>query len=532
MIRSGARPADPELVELWARIQAPVPREPAHDRREPRGEEGAGARRRSRRRHPLDDQPPEHVAAARRRARLDGRRVRAVGCRHGAPRAARGGADGVKGSPVPSLDSARDGPGALHRGSRRGRGGERGPGAAVLELAYDTRAVVPGTLFFCVRGASARRARVRADRRVARRGRARRRAAGRRRRCRSSSCPTCAPRCPPPRRSSSATRPRELDVAAITGTNGKTTSAFLLHAILEADGRQAGLLTNIERRVGGERAADRAQHARGDRPAAALPRRWLDARRHRLRDGGDLDRAGAGAARRDAVRGARVHEPDAGPPRLPRLDGGVLRGEARAVRPGRARRRQRRRRVRPRGSRPSCPTRSRSTPTPPRSTGSTCGCRGRFNRENAIGAALAARALGVGDDAIRRGIESVRGRAGPVRADRRGAAVHGHRRLRAHARLARQRARAPRASSATGGSSSSSAPAATATATKRPLMGRVVAELADRRDPHLRQPALRGARPRSRPRSPPARSAGSRSSSTAAPRSSSRSATRSPATSS
>ncbi len=35
--------------------------------------------------------------------------------------------------------------------------------------------------------------------------------------------------------------------------------------------------------------------------------------------------------------------------------------------------------------------------------------RGGFNRENAIGAALAARALGVGEDAIKRGIESVRG---------------------------------------------------------------------------------------------------------------------------
>jgi UDP-N-acetylmuramoyl-L-alanyl-D-glutamate--2,6-diaminopimelate ligase len=35
--------------------------------------------------------------------------------------------------------------------------------------------------------------------------------------------------------------------------------------------------------------------------------------------------------------------------------------------------------------------------------------RGRFNRENAIAAALAARALGVPDDAIRRGIEAVRG---------------------------------------------------------------------------------------------------------------------------
>src|SRR5207247_1221229 len=35
--------------------------------------------------------------------------------------------------------------------------------------------------------------------------------------------------------------------------------------------------------------------------------------------------------------------------------------------------------------------------------------RGRFNRENAIGAALAARTLGVDDDAIRRGLESVQG---------------------------------------------------------------------------------------------------------------------------
>ena len=43
----------------------------------------------------------------------------------------------------------------------------------------------------------------------------------------------------------------ELDVAAVTGTNGKTTTAFLLASILEAAGRRPGLLTNIERRVGG-----------------------------------------------------------------------------------------------------------------------------------------------------------------------------------------------------------------------------------------------------------------------------------------
>jgi UDP-N-acetylmuramoyl-L-alanyl-D-glutamate--2,6-diaminopimelate ligase len=44
----------------------------------------------------------------------------------------------------------------------------------------------------------------------------------------------------------------ELPVAAITGTNGKTTTAYLLWSILAAAGRRPGLLTNIERRVGGQ----------------------------------------------------------------------------------------------------------------------------------------------------------------------------------------------------------------------------------------------------------------------------------------
>jgi UDP-N-acetylmuramoyl-L-alanyl-D-glutamate--2,6-diaminopimelate ligase len=45
----------------------------------------------------------------------------------------------------------------------------------------------------------------------------------------------------------------DLDVAGITGTNGKTTTAYLLHSILDADGRRPGLLTNVERRIGGRR---------------------------------------------------------------------------------------------------------------------------------------------------------------------------------------------------------------------------------------------------------------------------------------
>jgi UDP-N-acetylmuramoyl-L-alanyl-D-glutamate--2,6-diaminopimelate ligase len=45
---------------------------------------------------------------------------------------------------------------------------------------------------------------------------------------------------------------RELPVAGVTGTNGKTTTAFLLHSILATAGRRPALLTNIERRVAGE----------------------------------------------------------------------------------------------------------------------------------------------------------------------------------------------------------------------------------------------------------------------------------------
>ena len=48
---------------------------------------------------------------------------------------------------------------------------------------------------------------------------------------------------------------RELEVAGVTGTNGKTTTAFLLFAILAAAGRRPSLLGTIENRVGGERRA-------------------------------------------------------------------------------------------------------------------------------------------------------------------------------------------------------------------------------------------------------------------------------------
>jgi UDP-N-acetylmuramoyl-L-alanyl-D-glutamate--2,6-diaminopimelate ligase len=47
----------------------------------------------------------------------------------------------------------------------------------------------------------------------------------------------------------------ELRVAGVTGTSGKTTTAYLLYAILDAAGLRPGLLGTIESRIGGERRA-------------------------------------------------------------------------------------------------------------------------------------------------------------------------------------------------------------------------------------------------------------------------------------
>ena len=48
------------------------------------------------------------------------------------------------------------------------------------------------------------------------------------------------------------TRPSALTVAGVTGTNGKTTTTFLLRSILEADGRPTGLVGTVDWIVGGD----------------------------------------------------------------------------------------------------------------------------------------------------------------------------------------------------------------------------------------------------------------------------------------
>jgi len=124
----------------------------------------------------------------------------------------------------------------------------RGP-VEVRDLAYDARAVVPGTLFFCVPGSRAdghEFAGVAVERGAV---------------ALVVERPVDAPvpqLLVPSARAAMAVvadaffgRPsEELEVAGVTGTNGKTTTAHLLHAILAAAGRRPGLLGTVEARVG------------------------------------------------------------------------------------------------------------------------------------------------------------------------------------------------------------------------------------------------------------------------------------------
>jgi UDP-N-acetylmuramoyl-L-alanyl-D-glutamate--2,6-diaminopimelate ligase len=124
----------------------------------------------------------------------------------------------------------------------------------IRELAYDSRYVGPGTLFFCVpgeradghdhaeeavqRGAAALVVERRLDLTVPQLvvGNAR-----------AAMAPAAVVYFDDPS--------NELTVAGVTGTNGKTTTAFLLFSMLAAAGLRPGLLGTIESRIGGERRA-------------------------------------------------------------------------------------------------------------------------------------------------------------------------------------------------------------------------------------------------------------------------------------
>src|SRR3954451_1880658 len=127
-----------------------------------------------------------------------------------------------------------------------------GPAVEIGGLAYDNRAVEPGTLFFCVpgftrdghdfapdavkRGAAALVVQRPLDLGVPEVRVTDVRAAMADVAARFYGDPT-----------------RELKVAGITGTNGKTTTTFLIRSILESAGMQCGLLGTVTSIVGGRR---------------------------------------------------------------------------------------------------------------------------------------------------------------------------------------------------------------------------------------------------------------------------------------
>jgi UDP-N-acetylmuramoyl-L-alanyl-D-glutamate--2,6-diaminopimelate ligase len=122
---------------------------------------------------------------------------------------------------------------------------------AITDLAYDTRRVAPGALFFCVPG-SRRDGHDLADDAVA---------AGAVALVVERSVDVAVPQLVvADSRAAMAVAAdvffgeptRMLEVAGVTGTNGKTTTAFLLHSILASAKRRPGLVGTIHWAVGGE----------------------------------------------------------------------------------------------------------------------------------------------------------------------------------------------------------------------------------------------------------------------------------------
>jgi UDP-N-acetylmuramoyl-L-alanyl-D-glutamate--2,6-diaminopimelate ligase len=345
----------------------------------------------------------------------------------------------------------------------------------ISDLAYDTRAVQPGALFFCLRGAHAdghtlapaaaaagagafvveERVGVELPQLVVEDSRA-------------AMAPAATLFFDDPT--------RELAVAGVTGTNGKTTTAFLLHAILAAAGRRAGLLTNIERLVAGQ-----------ERPTGLNTPEAIDLQRlfREMLDGGD------DACVMEATSIAQVEGRLAGTRfavlvftnlTQDHLDyHGTMEGYYAAKRAlfdqadvavvntedewGR----------RLAAELPDAVTFDASSNV---LDGVELKLRGSFNRSNAAGAALAARALGVCDEAIRRGIGSVDGVPGRFESIEEGQQftvivdyAHTPDSLENVARTARGLGDRLVVVFGAGGDRDRA---------KRPLMGRVVAELAHR----------------------------------------------------
>ena len=252
----------------------------------------------------------------------------------------------------------------------------------------------------------------------------------------------------------------ELQVVGVTGTNGKTTTAFLLYALLAAAGRRPGPARDDREPRRRRAPAGGADDARGDRPPARVPR---DARRRRPQRGGrgDLARLRARPAR--PVRFSALVFTNLTQDHLD-FHGSlerVLRREAAAVHRDPAaggRQRGRRARAPPRrgaaraatscsrsGSRmtPSCAPKTSSSArvaraSEPAGSSSRPGCAAASTSRTCSAPSPQRACSRIPEDAIAPASGAAR-RARPLRGGRRGPALRGARRLRAHARLARER---------------------------------------------------------------------------------------------
>jgi UDP-N-acetylmuramoyl-L-alanyl-D-glutamate--2,6-diaminopimelate ligase len=306
---------------------------------------------------------------------------------------------------------------------------------AVADLAYDARAVAPGTLFVCVPGSRADGHDFAAD------AVARGAVALIVERPLELDVPQLVV---PDARLAMALaadaffgRPtRELEVAGVTGTNGKTTTAFLLYSILAAAGRRPGLLGTVEMRIGGER-----------RPVTRTTPEAIDLQRlfRELLDSGDRScamEASSHASELKRLVGTRFHalvftnlsqdhldfhgsleayydakrrlftEPDVDGNRPPAAvnvgdeHGRRLAAELRSLGAE----------LLTFGIADDADVRPEDLELTPSATSFTAGglsvrprLRGRFNAENVLGAIAAARLLGIEDDAIVLGVEHVAG---------------------------------------------------------------------------------------------------------------------------
>src|SRR3954470_20792760 len=275
----------------------------------------------------------------------------------------------------------------------------------IAELAYDSRAASPGALFFCVRGSRSDGHALAAE------------AVGRGAAAlvveRVLDVPVPQLVVADVRRAMAPAAvvffgdpSRELDVAAVTGTAGKTTTAYLLYEILRAAGRLPGLLTNLERRVGEDA-----------RPASLNTPEAIDLQR--------LFREMVDAGNASCVMEATSHASVQG-----RLDGvrfavlvftnlahehldfhGTMEDYFAAKRRLFAQAKHAVVNVGdPWGRRLAAELDDPIVFDADRDAlAADLKLRGRFNLENALAATAAARALGIGEDAIRDGIEAVDG---------------------------------------------------------------------------------------------------------------------------